>query len=621
MQGVILLGFFLYIWAGIGPHLLYYGFGVFTAYPVVSLEGSSLRLMLSAPGGTSGVMAALLAQSYRSDWLGALTITGVLGALLLGIQYLLRSAQVERFRDMAWVPLLLALTIYNHHYENPLPVLLAIGLSVWTAILYGALGAGTLAGRAGLFVVLFAALYYLTGASAFVFAGTACLAEALLHRKTVLAIVQAALAAGGAFVLGRFVFGLGPQAIYTAGTPWDPSNAVRFTPLSNWLALCLHAFVPCLILVAFLGRIQMEIEAGTRARHKRRKQGPRHARERKQTSGWRADARVWMGLRMLVVAVTVALFLTFTRTHIRYERMLHYHAQNRDWDRVLALADHMRGRHSFTRSGVFDINRALAHQGRLGSELCVFPQSDIGTLLMSFDDMPGRLQHAKSLELYLDLGCLNAAEKNAYELLDHEGPSPPVLEAMVRIHLAKGQYESARVVFQALKKCVGCREYVRRWQPVMADPAQVETDALVQSWRRMRPTRDHTSMGVSQATLKRLVQENPGHRLAFEYLMASYLLRHQRVELMSHLSLLKPLGYTQLPRHYAEALLVHSLETGTPVQLQGWAIGPDVQSQFREIRSIVTRVQRGRQAVFDALAPKYGNTYMFYSMFEVCGIE
>jgi len=622
LWGVIFLGLFTYIWKGIEPPLLYYGFGVFTAYPVFSLEGSFLRMTFSTPGGPLSALATLLAQSYQIAWLGALAIAAILGVLFLGIQRLLQSMQAGKFRDLAWVPLLLALTIYNHHYENPLPALLAIGLSVWIAILYGALAVRTLSARAGLFLVLFAAVYYLAGASALVFAGIACLTEALLHRKIILAIVQAALAAGGAFVLGRFVFGLEPQAIYTAGTPWDPDSAVRFSPLSSWLALVLHAFVPALILVALLGRVLMEVEAARSAPRDRREKGAKPANERKWAGRWKTcDPRVWVALRMLAVAVTAALCLVFSRTHVRYERALHYYAQHRNWDQVLALAGRMHGKHPFTRSGVFDINRALAHQGRLGSELCAYPQSDTGTLFMSFDDMSGRLQHAKSLELYLDLGCLNAAEKNVYELLENEGPSPYILEAMVRIHLAKGQYETAKIAFRALQKYVGCRAFIRQWQDVVADPALVQTHALIQSWRRVKPSRDYASMGISVAMLKRLLQDTPDHRLAFEYLMACYLLKHQRAELVTCLPLLRPLGYRQLPRHYAEAVLVHSLETRTPVDAQGWTIDPDLQRAFREIRSIATKGRGDNQAIFDTLAPKYGDTYTFYSIFNVCGVK
>jgi hypothetical protein len=196
-----------------------------------------------------------------------------------------------------------------------------------------------------------------------------------------------------------------------------------------------------------------------------------------------------------------------------------------------------------------------------------------------------------------------------------------VLDALVRIHLAKGQYESARVFFQALRKYAGSRQYVRRWQPLVADPTRAETDPLLESWRRARPTRDETSLGISPVALRSLLEDKPDHRLAFEYLMACILLRNERGELIGRLPLLRPLGYTQLPRHYAEVLLVHSLVTGSPAEASGWTIDPDVERQFWEIRRIVTESRGDDQMVFDTLAPKYGDTYMFYSMFNLCGLK
>jgi hypothetical protein len=511
--------------------------------------------------------------------------------------------------------------IYSDYYEDPLPVLLTVGLSVWTAILHDALGVRTARGWAGSFLALLGALYYLAGAAALVFAAVVCLTEALLHRRIILALAQMVLAVGGVLVLGRFVFGLEPQAICTAGTPWDPDKPLKFFPVANWLALALHFFVPGLILVALGGEALLEADAGRSTRRGRRKGGPPPVRETRQTRWWRAGSRAWVGARMLVVAVTLVLCLMVSRTQAHDERALHYYAQQRNWDRVLALAHRMRGKHQFTRSGVFDIDRALAHTGRLGSELFAFPQDDLKTLYMRFDDMSGRLTRAKSLELYLDLGCLNAAQENAYELLAHEGPSPPVLDALVRIHLAKGQYESARVFFAALGKYAGSRQYVRRWQPMVADPARAETDPLLESWRRGRPTRDETSLGISPVALRGMLEDKPDHRLVFEYLMACILLRNERGELIRRLPLLRPLGYTQLPRHYAEAVLVQSLKTGTPPEAQGWTIDPDVQRQFSEIRRIVTETHGSDQMVFDMLAPRYGDTYMFYSMFNLCGLK
>jgi len=623
LWGVLFLGIFLYVWKGIEPHLLYYGFGVFTFYPAFSLEKSFLGEVFSTAGGPINALAALLAQTYQASWLGALVVTAGLGTLFVGIRHLLRSGRAERFGVLAWFPVLLVLPVYSYYCENPLGALLAVGLSVWMAVLYGVLPLRTSRGRVGWFLVLFVVAYYLAGASALVFAVIVCLTEALLGRRFVLALVQALLAVGAALVLGRLFFGLGFRALFTVGSPWDSSRAFGLSPLANWLTLVLYVWVPVLVLLAIVGQTLLEADAKKAARSQpsRRKKRTRRDGKSKQVRRRESDPRVLIALQLvLVVAVTVPCLMA-TRTYKHEERALHYYAQQRDWDSVLALAERMRATNSFTRCGVFDINRALAHQGRLGSELFAFPQESTHMLFMDFEDMSKVLQHTKSLDLYMDLGYLNAAQRNAYEFLDLMGPSPFVFDALIRIHLAKGQYESARTIFGAMQKYVGCGPYVRRWRPIMADPAQTESDALIQSYRAAMPSRDNTSLDISLPLLERLLEDVPDHRLAFEYLMASYLLTHERVELIDHLSLLEPLGYQRLPRHYAEAVLVHSTAAGSPANVQGWTIDPNLQRQFQDIQSTVTRAGGNEQVAFETLAPKYGDTYMFYGMFGMCGVK
>lgn len=605
LRGALFLGLFVYVWKGIQPQLLYSGFGVFTAYPIFSWDSAFLRTTFSTPGGPLHALAALLAQTYHSPSLGALAIVAVLGALFAAIQRLPKPMAAG---DLAWVPAIVAVMIYSR-YDNPLAALLAVGLAIWFAVLYDALPMKTLRVRAGAFLVLFALLYWVAGASALVFAAIVSLIEALLRRNVVVAIVQALLTAGGALVLGRFVFGLDLRAVYTIGTPWDVAHTSGFSTFSSWLAGVLYGFVPILIVAIFLGRVLAGVQ---RRSCVRARQGERR----------RLPHRLWIVARMLAVIVAAVLCLALSRNHLRDERMLHYHAQQRDWDQVVALAHRMQGNRAFTRSGVFDINRALAHLGRLGEELCAYPQDETQTLFLSSGAMFGRYQHAKLLELYLDLGCPNAAEKNAYELLDNEGPSPYVLDAMVRIHLAKGQNESARIALGALQKYAGGGRYIRKWQDVVADPDKADSHPLIHAWRRVRGTRDYAIGGISfEPLLKTLLHDTPDHRLAFEYLMAHCLLKHQRAELMKYLPLLVPLNYRQLPRHYAEAVLVHSLETKAPPDARGWTIEPDVYNQFRETMAIVRNARGNNQAVFDTLAPKYSDTYTFYSLFNTCGLQ
>ncbi len=618
LHGVLLLGLFLYVWHGVKTQLLYYGFGVFAPYPVFSWESTFLHGVFTTPGGVLSAVAALLAQTYRLDWLGAVTVTILLGALFAGVRCL-PGLKASSLRDLAWVPVILSLMIYTR-YDNPLPILLAITWSAWMAVLYQAIPMKTPWRRGTVFLVLFALAYYLIGATAFVFACVVCLIEALLNRRFVAAIVQAVLALGGAFLLGRFVFGLEPRMVYSVGTLWDSAQRFEFSAFANVLTVVLYVSVPALILLAFVSHFAIDF-ASRMPRNSGRK-GSRSAKAAKTDRPTWRDGRLWIAMRaVIVVAVAVACLAT-SPGHIRDERALHAYSQQRDWDAVIALAHRMRGRSAYTRSAVFDINRALAHAGELGDELCAYPQDGKKGLFLSFGDIAGRFQHVKLLELYLDLGCPNAAEKNVYELLDNEGSSPYVLGAMVRIHLVKGEYESARIALASMKKYAGSEEYVRRWQALVDDSAKADSDPLIQAWRRVQGKRDYAIGGIAfEPLLKTLLQETPTHRLAFEYLMASFLLKHERAELLNYLPLLGPLKYKRLPRHYAEAVLVHSLETRTPPDARGWTLEPDVINQFREITAIVQSAHGDNQAAFDELAPKYGDTYTFFSMFNTCGAK
>jgi hypothetical protein len=597
------LGLFAVLWQIIQTPLLYYGFGVFSAFPVFSLEASFLRSTLSEPGGTLGALAALLAQTYSIAWLGALTLTVVLTALLAGMRRLLRSLDAPSLRDPAWAPLMAALAIYNQ-YDSPLADLLAVTLSVWTIVVYEALAGDTASRRVAVFTVLFVVAYWLAGASAFVWAAAVCLTEAILRRRIREAVVLGGLACAAGLVLGRFVFALDLRSACIVATPWSVSRTVELSPLSIWLVGAMYAFVPGLVLAAAVCRVRvfhrLAVSGDGRA-------GP---------GGWG-----WMGIRGGLICAVAVLCLA-PKNPIRAERQLHFFSQRADWDRVLGLAGRLRGRESFTRSGVFDIDRALAHKGRLADELCAYPQEGIDTLFMSYRDMPGRFQHSKAMELYLDLGYLNAAEKNAYELLDNDGPSPYVLEALVRIHLAKGQDEAAEIFFKALRRYVGSGPYSRRWQRIIGDAAAIQADPQVLTWRRLALAGDAAVEGIAfEPTLKRLLHDSPGNRLAFEYLMGYTLLKGQRAEIAACLPVLRSLGYSRLPRHVAEALLVHSLETRTAVDSQGWTLDPGVLRDARDIRAIVQKSQGDNRAAFEALAGRYGGTYTFYCLFNVCGLN
>jgi hypothetical protein len=281
----------------------------------------------------------------------------------------------------------------------------------------------------------------------------------------------------------------------------------------------------------------------------------------------------------------------------------------------------MKGRYPFTPACVFEIDRAMAHLGRLGDDLCTYPQDARILALFNLEGVLEQLAFSKRLELQFDLGDLNGAERCAYELLEVEGPCPLVLESMARVHIAKGQYEAARVVLQALHKSPGFRAVASRWLERLADPSRLDADPEVASWRRGASRTDRETRDRFDLILLDLLQDHPDNRMAFEYLMGWYLLSHQRARLADYLPRLRDLGYDHLPRHYAEALIIHSAQIRKPIDLLGWTLDPALNEAFQQINATLKGLQGNKQVGLGVLAPRFGDTYMFYSIFGVTGVR
>jgi len=616
------LAFFVYLWQGVGSHLLYYGFGVFADYPVFSWTAPFLRAALSAPGRPLQALAALLSNGYYSAWLGALIIVMVLAWVFWGMRCLLQSTKTGRLGDLAWGLPITALALCNR-YENPLAGLLGIGTSVWMVLLYGRFAPSTRCARAIVFCICSSVLYYMSAGAAFIFVSIAILMELFLQGKKMEAALHALLALGCAFALGRLVFLLDARALLLTGTPWDPATRSDFSARSSLLLSLMFVYVPALVLGGLLW--SSVLLRYLRPWWGRRKQRARGLRRRKKAAGparakARYSPRLWRGLRVVLLSVIMLLCVVFSRTYLRYERLLHYHAFHRNWHQVLRLAERMRGNTAFTRSSLFDINRASAHLGTLGDTLCSYPQDRSAMLFMNHPGVSTDFQYAKLLELTLDLGDLNGAERYAYELLEKEASNLHALGAIIRIHVAKGQYEAARVALGAAKKQVGWARYLGQWHTLMGSPHQLAGHAHMTALQGIKRT-TNTLLAVSdEHTLVALQRDRPAHRLVLEYLLGYYLLEHQRSKFVRYLPEIRSLGYEQLPRHYAEALLLYSLESKTAIETFGWAIDPGIRRQFQQVRTTLARA-RSSEAAFALLAPQVGDSYTFYSVFNACGVK
>ena len=102
------------------------------------------------------------------------------------------------------------------------------------------------------------------------------------------------------------------------------------------------------------------------------------------------------------------------------------------------------------------------------------------------------------------------------------------------------------------------------------------------------------------------------NRMAFEYLMASYLLKGQLPKIAQQMARLDEFGYTEIPPLYQEAILIYAYGAGKPVNLYGRAIDPEMDRRMKHFSSVVNRYGTNRSAAMAELEKDYRGCYLFY---------
>jgi hypothetical protein len=131
------------------------------------------------------------------------------------------------------------------------------------------------------------------------------------------------------------------------------------------------------------------------------------------------------------------------------------------------------------------VNRALYKTGRLGGKMYSYPQESFspGSLLLFKNTLTyGHAQWAASLDLFLDLGLLNLAEKVAGELIECMGPYPSFIYRSALIQIAKGNTAAASVYLNRLSTMPFCRREARQLLPMCNDDKAAGSHPFGPAW-------------------------------------------------------------------------------------------------------------------------------------------
>jgi hypothetical protein len=539
--------------------------------------------------------------------------------------YYLKKIGITRPRIISIIPsvlLLITYSGYTYHFTTALALLVAL---VFACIYVGIVPKDKVL-NVLLFLFLSVVLYLIAAGAYLYFSLLCCIYEIFFRRRFSAGLLYCALAVCIGYIVGVLVFKVSIIDAYSELLPfsWKIADYTHPEKLIEPV-YALYLLIPFIVIVFALWGLftrhrffLLHIKGSGRAKSRKRKQ-KKNAPDKstdidKTTASYKSKISFCSELLFLfaIVAGTVIFFFNSERKAI-FE--VDYYLGKKQWKKVLETGfNHQNNDHI-----VHALNRALYHLGLLSSDMFCFKQSMRSFMLSGSEE--GHSPWNK-IGTYYDLGAVNKCECVLADSLEKYGERPELLKKLAIVRIAKNDIPSARIYLEALNKTLFYSDWASNYlRQLDADP-NMSGDEEIQY---LRSVMLYENKGELEFLLEEmfidLLKRNPKNRMAFEYLMAFYMLMGDTDGFIKNIDRLDDFNYSQIPRHYQEAILSYIYLTKNMSDLEGRTINIKSLNRFREFMRVLELYGKNRQAAFYELAKNYSDTYYFYYMFRVSGLE
>ena len=610
-----------YIWLVIEPRLIYQCFGtILSDAPIFMTGWSFLKHSLGLPGGFVMYVSGLLSQGYYYSWLGTVII--VLAALFL-CELSRRHLVVAGYRPatvLSSFPAILLFLIYSR-YKHPLPACLAVSLGLLCSLVFERLPLRRFAIRAVAYCLMVAVVVWLTGAGGLlVFSLMSVIYGIFVHGDLALPVLAVPASFAITWGLALYLFLIPPEQAFLVLTPVSPVVTTGMKTFSRILIIILYGFVPLSVLLLLLGKkIFSRTGQSRKIRSKPTKQKKAHpvaAKKKLSLTIFKKSAVLAIPIGLMVVG----LYFSYDQMSKPFV-LAHDYSLRKQWDNILELGRSLpKGKTNAYFS--HDIIRALYHTGRLPYDLFNFPQTPHG-LFLTQKKKVSYLTQLKLCDTFMELGQVNMVEKLASEILATKNHSGIVIEKLAWINIIKGQNRTARTYLGALKKDLVYRGTAEALLSALDKGFTPDQAAYVDRIRSYMHEEGHPGTGKDsiEQMLTGLLVHNPHNKMAFEYLMACYLLSGQVDKITANIERLDDLGYQAIPILYEEATLIYFGSHGQKIDLDKFKIRPQtIERYMKFIQLRDTRQPHNRQAALKRLIVEFGSSYFFYFTFGCVGL-
>jgi hypothetical protein len=261
------------------------------------------------------------------------------------------------------------------------------------------------------------------------------------------------------------------------------------------------------------------------------------------------------------------------------------------------------------------INLALFESGMLLDRMFSFPQvfGSFG-LLMDFNWCS--YWPVKSSDVYWKLGLVNESLHWAHEAFELNGPTPEILKRLGMAYMVKGDHAAAKRFFLNLKNVPFQGKTADDLIRLNDNPSELAQDSAVEYIQSCIPSEDLAHFNAfSYRELELLLKRNHYNKMAFEYLIAYYLLTGNLNGIANYIPAFGFFKYSQVPIHVQEALLViASLYSNFDQSQLNSLVQPITYQRFMDYQKILGKYKGKISDAKPELQTQFRDTYWYYLM-------
>jgi hypothetical protein len=253
------------------------------------------------------------------------------------------------------------------------------------------------------------------------------------------------------------------------------------------------------------------------------------------------------------------------------------------------------------------VNRALFEQGRLGAQMFSYPQSPNDGLL----PVPEMNEPYKT-DTLVQLGVVDTAQRLAEASLARWGNRPFVVSLLAKIAIVKSDWHAAEGYLLVLAKDMAHGNEAKRLLGKIRSGNRFQDDQDIQKIRSYWRAGFQYDPRDVQGTLERLLDHNPENQMAFEYLMAHYLLTLQLETFATRAGDITQFGYEYLPAQFAEALVLHYSLTDQWQAIEDLPRDPATLERSQRFIALVRQHGGNRNSLAEAVLLEMPASYFGY---------